>query len=402
MLLALKPDDLKFSKLVSLFADTSSMENGKVIKSPSKFKTNDDILIGPNELPNFDIEKPINTTIGRLIYNKYVIEGSGMSKVIGYVDMSITNSANNSIEQRISQALLNDEIDRDNFDKYIDLRDNLGQQLHAVICTSFTENIITTPEAVMKEKNKLIEENKDALDKGDLATALKIEQALLAKAKVELKGDPAMDLYDSGARGTFNNNYKNNNLLKGPVYNNITKKFDFVSTSFMEGIKKEDIPVHGNSIIAGAYPSAVGTQKSGYFSKQILAALQTEVLDSRGSDCGTKECITVALTNDNINDFMYRYVVEGSGLDMIDEKNYKSYIGKTVSMRSPMMCTSDRICNKCMGDFFYKLGIENVGLVSSVLSSKLLNLKLKAKHDTTQKMNEIDINNVFIDKYIRC
>ena len=46
-------------------------------------------------------------------------------------------------------------------------------------------------------------------------------------------------------------------LFKGTSFNNITGKYDIVKSSFMDGIKKEDIHAFGNEVINGSFPKAV-------------------------------------------------------------------------------------------------------------------------------------------------
>ena len=43
---------------------------------------------------------------------------------------------------------------------------------------------------------------------------------------------------------------------------------------------------------------------------------------------------------------------------MITKDNVSSYIGKTVMMRTPMTCGTDKICSKCAGNLFYLLDIS--------------------------------------------
>ena len=71
---------------------------------------------------------------------------------------------------------------------------------------------------------------------------------VMKMAKDELKGDPGLDLYDSEARGNYGN-YKNMNLFKGATMNNSTGKFEIVQSSFMDGIRKEDIHSFGNALL---------------------------------------------------------------------------------------------------------------------------------------------------------
>jgi len=75
---------------------------------------------------------------------------------------------------------------------------------------------------------------------------------------------------------------------------------------------------------------------------------------------------------------------------MLDGETIDKYVGKTVKMRSPMFCTDDKICNKCAGELFFKLGIENAGLTTTKATGVILNSSMKAFHDTSLKINKID------------
>ena len=105
--------------------------------------------------------------------------------------------------------------------------------------------------------------------------------------------------------------------------------------------------------------------------------MQTEVLDDYGSDCGTKRALDIHLTQSNKKDYMYRYIVLSNGsLLLLTPDNIDKYVGKTVKMRSPMMCIGKKICNHCMGDLYYKLGIKNAGLTASRVATTLTRLNI--------------------------
>ena len=126
--------------------------------------------------------------------------------------------------------------------------------MHSVITTSFTRSSIIVPDSVKKLKKDLLKKYKKELQNHDNRASEKIENALVAKVKEELKDDVGMDLYVSGARGSIGNNYKNINLIRGAVKNSMTGEFDIIGNSFWDGLKKEDIPAHANTIVQGAYP----------------------------------------------------------------------------------------------------------------------------------------------------
>lgn len=390
-LLSLKPEDITFDLLVSLFADTSKKENDKLVVVPSRIKPTDEFSLAPGEY--FNKTKIDRTTAGQFIYNKLIVERE-LKDILGYVNYPINKSGMDTIEDKLSKALLDDEITIDDFVKYLNRTQWLAMQFHAVIATSFTYNTLKPHPEVIKLRDKLIKENKEKLEAGDVITAVNIENQLVKLAKEKLKDDPGLDLYRSGARGKFENNYKNIAIMKGPVFNPVTGKFDIVESNFIEGIKKEEIDVYGNAIITGAYPKAIGTAISGYFSKQIIAALQAVTLDKHGSDCGTKGTKKIVIKPNLVNDFIYRYIVENGKLILLDDKNIDKYIGKEVKMRSPMYCIGKKLCNKCAGEMYYKLNIENIGLTAARVSSTLLNLSMKKFHDSTAQITKININDI--------
>ena len=128
--------------------------------------------------------------------------------------------------------------------------------------------------------------------------------------------------------------------------------------------------------------------------------MQTEVLGEKDSDCGSLRCIEIELTNSNSKDFMYRYIKNGKSYTMITPDNISKYINKKVQMRSPMYCIgvgkNKCLCNKCAGDFYYKLGKSSIGLVASKVSGTLTQLNLQRFHENVVKTKQIDPNDMII------
>ena len=73
----------------------------------------------------------------------------------------------------------------------------------------------------------------------------------------------------------------------------------------------------------------------------------------------------------------------------LNDNNIGNYVGKIVHMYDPIYCTSEKVCNKCAGDLYYKLGIENIGSTSTKICSTIMNKSLKKKHDNTIKLYSI-------------
>lgn len=139
-----------------------------------------------------------------------------------------------------------------------------------------------------------------------------------------------------------------------------------------------------------------GTAESGYFNKKIAAAFQGVVLDTIGSDCKTNNTLEVIITDKTKNDFMYRYILDGSKLVLLTGDNINKYINKKIKLRSPVYCVGDKLCNKCAGDLYYKLGVVNVGLATTRVASTLLNMSMKKFHNSTANVSKINLNEIII------
>jgi hypothetical protein len=389
-LLSLKISDINNKLLIDLFANKVTKVDGKPVTKKSRFNTYDEFVLDTKDY--FNTEK-VTTNVGLFIYNKLLIE-EDLQKIVGYVNKPVNGSVQKEIDSKISKALLEDKISPEVMVKYCDRMQWLGMQFNSIICSSFTEKTVGTNKNIIKHRDKLLKDNKEAIKNNDLNTVVKIEKELVDYARAELKGDPGIELYDSGARGNFDGNYKESRIMKGPIYNPINDEWDVVQTNFVEGMDKRDIPSYGNSIVAGSYPKAVGTQTSGYLTKQLTATFQGVVLDLPHSDCGTKGYIELYLTPWIVKDVMYSFVIDGNKLVELNGDNINKYVGKVVKLRNPCMCIGEKICNKCAGNMMYKLGITNIGLTTSRISFTMLNLNMKKIHSAVVKMTKIDLNRI--------
>ena len=390
ILLELKSEDISADFINGYLIDRAEKKDGKVTIIPSKMKTSDTFTLEPNEYFN---KTKVLTNVGLFVFNKFIIEGQ-FEDVLGYVNTPIDNKTEAEIESKLSKALLNDKITPEQMAVFFNKLQWLGMQFNSAFASSFTMKTVKPLPSVMKRKEELFKQYEEELKNGDVITAVKIENELTELAKSELEGDPGMDLYNSGARGKFGNNYKNMSVIKGPVFNPSTGKWDMVDTNLVTGINKNDIPVYGNSVVMGAYPKAVGTQKSGYSAKQLVAAFQGVVLDEPGSDCGTKGYLEIVLTPSMKQGLLYRYIIEGNKLVLMDDDNIDKYIGRKIKMRSPMYCIGDKLCSKCAGQMYEKLGIKNIGLTTSKAATTLLNMGMKQFHDSTQSIVKLDISKI--------
>ena len=374
-LLSLQPGDITYELGMALFADHVRKVDGKIIEEKSRFEPTDYFQLKAGEYIN---RTDIETTVGSFIFNKFIVEPL-FAQHIDYVNWELTDGGLGKLEGMLSELLLEDKITTTEFADYLDRVQWLGMQFHEPLAASFTMKGLKPLDSVIKRRDELIEENKEALEKGDIMTMSAIEKELVELAKKEISDDPSMDLYYSGARGSIPNNYKQLSIVKGPVFNKTIGKYQFIKKSFFEGIDKEDIAAAATNVVNGQYPKSCGTAISGYKAKQVSSLGQAVILRKDVQDCGTKAYVEIVIPASMKSKFLYRYVIDGGKLVMLDNSNIDKYVGKKVKLRSIMYCGCDSgVCMTCAGRLFEKLQIDAIGLTTSTLTGALLNLKMKA------------------------
>lgn len=249
-LLSLTPDDITKTFILNTFSDRAERVNGTMKVIPARISPNDTFYLEKGEYFN---KERVLTTCGLFIMNKLLIERDFVD-VLGYCNNPITAKELKRIESVLSDALIEDEITTEQYGTYLNRVQWFGLQFNSAFVSSFTMSTIKPNKQVIDHRNKVVAQNKKKLDEGDVITAARAEKEVLDKAREALKGDPGMALYDSGARGSFDNAYKNNSAIRGPVYNPSIDKWEFVSKSFVEGLDKEDIAVMANTIVTSELP----------------------------------------------------------------------------------------------------------------------------------------------------
>lgn len=394
--LGMKPDEFTRSELADMFADmVQNSDNTKSVgKHKARYNTWDVISIPEDYFYKGQVAMDMN--IGRFVFNKYILEGAGVIVNTKIYNMVVNKSSLGDLDDLIGEFYMEDVINRQQFNRYTDRRDNLGYWLNGMLAHTISERMLKPLKEVEKKKAELCKKYEKELSSGNIDVMTNISNELVAYAKELLKGDPGMDLYDSGDLD-FGNNYKNNSIIKGAVMNKITNEYDFIASSFMDGIEIKDLPAHANSILASQFPASIATADAGYLGKKILALLQMMEVDFECEDCGTKKLIPITITKYNKKNMLYTYIDQGGQLEMLTRDNISSYIGKEVRMRSPMTCKNDKICLKCAGMLFKYLGVKHAGLFGVQISHADLNLALKAKHNSLVNLYTFNPDNIIED-----
>lgn len=379
----------KLSFIMELFGEF----NGKV-----RFNTYDTFVVpkGAYGKEGKKNKEAFLTTVGIWVFNKVFIEND-LIDLHGYINKPIDKKMIGKITDSIGYAVLEEKLTLNELKRFI-MKAQKFMPYVSVLANGYSMKLLTITKIIAKAKADLVKKYRDRLDAKDPNAAIEIQEELLKLAKETLKDDIAIDTYNSGARGSFSNDFKNMFIMKGITKNpDPTKGYNIIMSNYIEGISKEEYADFANSLAEGPYSRSNKTEVGGYWEKLMLPAFQHVRVDKKGSDCGTKRTITVKLTDRNIGEYMYCYVKEGNKLVEINSDNKDKYIGKTVQMRFSSMCESKNglICNACAGNLFYKLGITNIGTAMPQIASKLKLIAMKAFHDSQVVMNKMDPDKAF-------
>lgn len=389
-LLSLKESDITASYIYDLFGEYDGVCKCypyDLIDIPAG-------VYGPEGKKN---KNKFTTTVGIWIFNKWMIENE-LFDLFGYLNTIIDKKQLGNINQTLSYALMEDRIPVSVLKRYL-MKTQLAMQFVTVLSPNYTEELLTVTTKIDKKKAELIKKYQKELDEGDTVVADQIEQELIAYAKELLKDDPAMDSFVSGARSNINNNFKNMFIWKGATRDpnpDAKKQFNIATSNYMDGIKKEEYALYSNSGIEGAYSRGKKTEHGGYLENLATMAYQDIILDEPGTDCHTNRYIEVTLTPKNVNQYIYNNIIESNGkLVELNSQNMDKYMGKKIKMRMAFLCPHEKPCAACAGNFYYKLGIKNVGLTLMQVFSIYKNKSMKAFHDSTVQLTEIDTMKAF-------
>lgn len=383
---------LNYALITDLFGTKTTVgEDGKTKLVPPKFDPTDEFTLNPNEYP--DVKEKLRTTVGQYTYNMIMFR-NGLYKIVGYVNKTLNSKGVNKVEEQISSALMEEKITVDEFIEYLDNFQRLSMGAHHIISSSFTMRGLKPVPQVIKHRDQLLKQHAKDVEEGNVIAIANIEKILVKEAEEILHDEPSLALYRSGARGSMGNNYKSMSIMKGAIQDPTTGKYDIITNSYIQGIDKRDISAAGNNVVNGTYPKSVGTAVGGYKFKEMSSALQAIVCDEPGTDCGSKGYIEVVMKESNKNEYLYRYIIEGKKLVLLDNTNINKYINKPVKMRDAMYCIGDKLCSVCAGEQFNKLNIKSIGLASSKVGSTMVNVGMKTFHDSSIKLFDIDINDI--------
>jgi len=357
------------------------------------FTTKEKITIDKNMLNLVD--KPTETTVGRLIMN-YLIIYQNFGHKIPYLNKQFGFE---EIESNYIEKML---VDNDKPDKGITVSEYKNymdtmlyiMNFNKVISVSITEKTSLPPKGIEEYKKQVIKELEEkygpnALE--DKAVAALFEEKMMEYDEKWLKGDPAEGKFVvgkiKGARKKMFIDYGVGMDFKP------TNKAKVITQSLLDGYPKdpEKLAVLFNDSRLGSYSRGAETQKGGVAAKVSLRA--TNDIKVLNKDCKTKMFLFMPITKNNYKKFINRYMFNDKMENvLLTEDLLKSLIGDVIKLRSPLYCNEDHhYCVYCMGKG-YEDKENAISLAVSGLSGKILNESMKRMHATLTEVVKFNIH----------
>lgn len=211
------------------------------------------------------------TTVGIWVFNKYFIEPH-LFDVFHYVNETINKKTFGRLNSVISREVLEDRLPLSALQDFMEKTQKTMPYI-SILAPNYTNKMLTCSKVFEKKKQELLNKYKDGIEKGDEIVLAKMEKELLDYAIEYMGNDPSMDMFDSGARGTLHNNFKNMFVIKGTVKDpdpNAKQKYKMITSNYIDGIKPEEYSLLANSLAAGPYSRAKRTENGETL--QLIAA----------------------------------------------------------------------------------------------------------------------------------
>lgn len=249
----LRPDETEY--VLSLSTDDITLELGRELFGYTKDKnpkfTPQDMMVIPKG-SKFGNKDAIPTTIGRCIVNTFLLLEPDFIKYIGYQNIVMGKKGMGGINDRLSELLVNDVITTKDFITYLNKSHFIGFAWNDFLAPSVNMAFINPSKSFRKAKKRVFEENKDKLNTKyvNIDDVIKVENELINIAKEEMKDNPAIDLYNAGARGSFENNFKKTSIMIGGNRElSDPSKFTVCLNNYAEGTEKKDLVTLGNDMV---------------------------------------------------------------------------------------------------------------------------------------------------------
>lgn len=391
-------DGDQMAAYISLYPETEQENKEKIfilenLISPSTgnmvISVNQDIVLGLYLLTKPDEKKKvkfgeIETYEGRVRFNEILPRGCP------YINRTITKK-----ELAILLNVLVKSFDNETMKNLLDRIKELGFQETTLRGATMSLKNIST-DGVYDSVCRLV----------DSVTTTKEKYFALQNSKEKervLKSFPYADFVDSGSRGSWDQ-VSQLIFCRGFISNSKGQIIPVpIKHNLIDGLTKEEFFISCYGSRKALLDVALNTAVSGYLTRKLVYCTVNLELDPNKEDCGTTDCLTVPvpenLTDAQIEErvktitdefarqsererlraidpiklmrsLIGRWIVNTKEngekeLVLITGTNYMQFTGKTLKVRSPIYCTSQKLCKRCYGETYKHVHSNYVGILAA-------------------------------------
>ena len=335
--------------------------------------------LSAGDLPNLSMD--IITLGGNILANLFFFIIPFKDK-IPYMNKKMSSD---DINDEVVKLIQTDKITSEEFYYYCDCV-NATNAFWAISTPTGSVATLGTSKAVTDRRDELLKKHANELDNTVVVT--QIENELVQMDKASIKGTVSEDFFMS--EKSYANARKKMYIIYGLDDGLGGGKPAFVQTSLSQGLSAENIPVSADSTRAASYSRGFLTAQGGELVNYLYRIfMNSEIAED---DCGTKAGIPVLLTENNMKRYHGRYALDASGKTIsIDQQNVKSFLNKTVVIRSPARCKTKapNFCAHCTDSYFFN-SRKTVHIETSLPGSIIMNDRMKAMHGRVSSLAQFN------------
>ena len=340
----------------------------------------------------------IETTLGRAFFNFYVMQ----TVEAQYWNNPLTGKEQKALlEREGTKAYTNPDPEYfKKFNVFLTKWEELAFVAADVYGASMDMKTFAPGKEFNSYRDKLVAENQEKIEQGDLIAYEEMEKKLIVKLKETQT--TSTELYDSGSKLSYNDDLRMGLVSVGPMPIGVgAGKYAISSSSLMKGTTIKERHLYSQSNIVAGYFRAMGPAVGGEIGKEVYAAFHDVLLDYEGTDCKTTKTVSLFIDKYMMTqlEYMHHYDKRGK-LEQLTPEVIKKYEGQNLNVRTPITCSGNDICSICAGQKPYMIARTKdkirIGAQMSKIGDEITQASLSKFHSSKVQYTYVDFNKYIV------
>lgn len=331
---------------------SKDMYIGLYIITKSKKKNN-----RPLPISNEELEK-VNDPYMMVSYrNKICTAGFAIFNSCFPKDFPFQNKIadKSTIKKLITKAI--GMYDQEVFRKIMDNLAKVGFKWATIAGSSFTLANLEVPKEIFKLKKQM-----DGADPEETTRLLDEAEKVIKKF---LHDTGLGDIIESGSAKGYDQAMQIS-VAKGLISDLDGNILPGIGTSFSDMLPPDVFFQAGQGSRVGIAGRVLDTADTGYLARKLVYFMNGVELHPSLNDCGTKRTIEVNVVDSgHLAKLQYRYVVKNGKTIPIEDADVK--VGDSIHLRTPIYCTSEKICHVCHGTSYKRKPTPYIGAMYALM-----------------------------------